>query len=375
MNGLRRLLAIMRKEVRQLRRDRLTFGMIVGIPLLQITLFGFAINTDVRDLRAGVANQSTSQLARWLVADAAASQVIRIVHQVDTPEQLETLIRRGEIAVGVFIPEDFTRRLQDPEHRPAAQLLIDGSDPLILATARQLANLETGHRIETPRPQKTETFSIRPYFNPERRSALYIVPGLTGVILTMTMVLFTAVSIVRERERGNLELLTNTPVGKTELMVGKITPLYPDRAGTGVADPGSGGVFVPCSGQWPTGGCVPGRPEFYRSQPDHGTGYFHPGQKSVSGHADHLFLFPALNTVVRLHVPFRRHAANGPVDCRIAATDPLHPPDSRHPAAGGGYRGTLARNRRPGGIQRGHADPGGSPLPQNPGLSQASPIA
>ncbi len=224
MNGLRRLLAIMRKEVRQLRRDRLTFGMIVGIPLLQITLFGFAINTDVRDLRAGVANQSTSQLARWLVADAAASQVIRIVHQVDTPEQLETLIRRGEIAVGVFIPEDFTRRLQDPEHRPAAQLLIDGSDPLILATARQLANLETGHRIEAPRPQKTETFSIRPYFNPERRSALYIVPGLTGVILTMTMVLFTAVSIVRERERGNLELLINTPVGKTELMVGKITP-------------------------------------------------------------------------------------------------------------------------------------------------------
>lgn len=224
MNSLIRLLAIMQKEIRQLRRDRLTLGMIVGIPLLQITLFGFAINTDVRHLNAGVANQSSSQLARWLVADAEASQVIRIVRLVDTPEQLETLIRRGEISVGLFIPEDFSRRLQDPEHRPAAQLLIDGSDPLILAAARQLTGMETLHRIEAPRKGQTPTFAIRPYFNPERRSALYIVPGLMGVILTMTMVLFTAVSIVRERERGNLELLINTPVRKAELMVGKITP-------------------------------------------------------------------------------------------------------------------------------------------------------
>ncbi|MBM3204021.1 ABC transporter permease, partial [Candidatus Woesearchaeota archaeon] len=181
MNSLIRLLAIMHKEVRQLRRDRLTLGMIVGIPLLQITLFGFAINTDVRYLTAGVANQSASQLARWLVADAEASQVIRIVRQVDTPEQLENLIRRGDIAVGLFIPEDFTRRLQDPEHRPAAQLLIDGSDPLILAAARQLSAMETLHRIEAPRKLQTPTFAIRPYFNPERRSALYIVPGLMGV--------------------------------------------------------------------------------------------------------------------------------------------------------------------------------------------------
>ncbi|MGI9211399.1 MAG: ABC transporter permease [Methylococcaceae bacterium] len=224
MNSLIRLLAIMQKEIRQLRRDRLTLGMIIGIPLLQITLFGYAINTDVRYISAGVANQSASQQARWLVADAEASQVIRVIREVNTADQLETLIRKGEISVGLFIPEDFTRRVQDPEHRPAAQLLVDGSDPIILAAARQLLGMEITQRIEAPRPVKTPTFEFRPYFNPERRSALYIVPGLMGVVLTMTMVLFTAVSIVRERERGNLELLINTPVRKSELMVGKITP-------------------------------------------------------------------------------------------------------------------------------------------------------
>jgi ABC-2 type transport system permease protein len=223
MTSLLRMLAIMRKEIRQLRRDRLTFGMIVGIPILQITLFGFAINTDVRHLRAAVADQSGVQLARLLAADAEASQVVRITHRVHTPEQLEDLLRRGDIAVGIFIPADFAARLQD-ERRVAAQLLIDGSDPLILAAARQLTGLELRYgTAATPQP-RPPLFEIRNHYNPERRSAVNIVPGLIGVILTMTMVLFTAVAIVRERERGNLELLINTPVRNVELMVGKIIP-------------------------------------------------------------------------------------------------------------------------------------------------------
>jgi ABC-2 type transport system permease protein len=223
MTGLLRLLAIMRKEIRQLRRDRLTFGMIVGIPILQITLFGFAINTDVRHLRAGVADYSGTQMARILTMDAAASQVIDITHRVRTPEELEDLLRAGEISVGLFIPADFGQRLQD-NNRPAAQLLIDGSDPLILAAARQLAGLELRYATEVAPARRAAFFEIRNYYNPERRSAVYIVPGLIGVILTMTMVLFTAVAIVRERERGNLELLINTPVKNVELMVGKIIP-------------------------------------------------------------------------------------------------------------------------------------------------------
>lgn len=224
MTGLLRLLAIMRKEIRQLRRDRLTFGMIVGIPILQITLFGFAINTDVRHIRAAVADYSGTQLSRILAADAEASQVVAIVRHVRTPEELEELLRIGAISVGIFIPADFGQRLQENTGRPAAQLLIDGSDPLILAAARQLTGMSLRYATETPPKAQPPLFEIRAYYNPERRSSVYIVPGLIGVILTMTMVLFTAVAIVRERERGNLELLINTPVKNVELMVGKIIP-------------------------------------------------------------------------------------------------------------------------------------------------------
>src|SRR5690606_15424174 len=131
-----RLFAILHKEVRQLRRDRLTFGMIVGIPIMQIILFGYAINTDLRHLRAGVADQAGTQLSRILVQDAQASQVIDIVARVATAQELETLLRRGEIAVGLFIPADFGQRLQRGT-RPAAQLMVDGSDPVLLSAARR----------------------------------------------------------------------------------------------------------------------------------------------------------------------------------------------------------------------------------------------
>lgn len=223
MNSLWRLFAIILKEIRQLRRDRLTFGMIVGIPLLQITLFGYAINADVRHLRAGLADQSHTQLARELAADAVATQVIDLVRRVDTAAELEELLRRNEIAVGLFIPPDFPRRVQEGD-RPAAQLLIDGSDPLVLAAARQLAGIGQQYATVPRAIQRAPLFEVRNYFNPERRSAVNIVPALIGVILTMTMVLFTAVAIVRERERGNLELLITTPVRNLELMLGKIIP-------------------------------------------------------------------------------------------------------------------------------------------------------
>jgi len=234
MNSLRRVIAMARKEFRQLRRDRLTIGMIVGIPLMQVMLFGYAINTDVRHLRAGVADLAGTQRARMLVADAEASQVIDVVKRAASAAELELLLRRGAIAVGLFIPPDFDRRIYrlgmaamhgQPAPVPA-QLLVDGSDPVILGAAQGLAHLPVQMRF-IPGPVGTvsrDSFAVRAYFNPERRSVVQIVPGLIGVILTMTMVLFTAVAIVRERERGNLELLITTPVRTIELMVGKIVP-------------------------------------------------------------------------------------------------------------------------------------------------------
>lgn len=223
MNCITRLLAIVHKEVRQLRRDRLTFGMIVGIPILQIILFGYAINTDVRHLRAGVADQAHTQLSRLLVQDAQASQVVDVVVSVRTADELEEHLRRGDIAVGLYIPPDFGNRVQRGD-RPPAQLLVDGSDPVILGAARQLAELPVRYHSQPLQSARAPTFEIRNHYNPERRSAVHIVPALTGVILTMTMVLFTAVAIVRERERGNLEMLITTPVTSAELMIGKILP-------------------------------------------------------------------------------------------------------------------------------------------------------
>jgi ABC-2 type transport system permease protein len=222
MRSLLRVLAIARKELRQLRRDRLTFGMIVGIPVLQLLLFGYAINQDVRHLRAGVADLAGTQSARQLVQDAQATQVVDVVARAHSASELEALLRRGKISVGLLVPHDFERRLESGD-RAAAQLLVDGSDPIVLAAARGIAALPVLTRplASVPPP---DTFEIRAYYNPERRSEVQIVPGLMGVILTMTMVLFTAVAIVRERERGNLELLINTPVRTPELMAGKILP-------------------------------------------------------------------------------------------------------------------------------------------------------
>ncbi len=222
MKALLRLAAIMRKEVRQLLRDRLTIGMIIGIPMIQLALFGYAINTDVRHLRAAVADEARSHLARQFVADLEASQVIDLVAAVANPQELMESIRAGRIAVGVHVHPDFDRRVIDGREA-AVQVLVDGTDPTILQVANQLTAMTA--RFDTqPAPPAVRQIEVRNFYNPERRSAVAIVPGLTGVILTMTMVLFTAVAIVRERERGNLELLIATPVATGELMVGKIVP-------------------------------------------------------------------------------------------------------------------------------------------------------
>ena len=222
MKSLSRLLAITKKEVRQMRRDRLTFGMIVGIPVIQMLLFGYAINTDVRNLRTAVVDQANTHLSRQFVEELRETQVVNIVARVETPAQLEELMRMGEISVGVVVPADFSRRVMDPD-RPAVHLLVDGSDPTISGVANQLRVMPVAFDTRPIEPPGNNV-EVRPYYNPERRTPVNIIPGLMGVILTLTMMLFTAVAIVRERERGNLELLINTPVTSGELMIGKVLP-------------------------------------------------------------------------------------------------------------------------------------------------------
>lgn len=220
MKALRRMGAIAGKEVKHLLRDRLTIGMIAGIPIMQLLLFGYAINTDVRHLSAAVADQANSQYSRNLVAAAEATQVIDVTRRVATPQELETLLQKGETNVGIYLPPDLERRTQQPA-RSNGQLLVDGADPVILRAVESLTRLNTPEQTS---PDKPGAFALRAFYNPERRSEVFVVPGLIGVILTMTMMLFTAASIVRERERGNLELLITMPVGTLELMAAKIAP-------------------------------------------------------------------------------------------------------------------------------------------------------
>ncbi|MCY1359762.1 Inner membrane transport permease YbhS [compost metagenome] len=217
--NLRRMAAIVLKELRQLRRDRLTFAMIAGIPIMQLVLFGYAINLDVRGLDAAVLDQANTANSREAVAEIASSQVIYLRYRLSTPQQVNEMLREGKVSSVLVVPPDFESRLQrkDPD-RPPLQLVVDGSDQTVQAAARQLA----GYPL--PGWEKPSSVSVVNLYNPERLAPLNTVPGLVGVILTMTMVLFTAIALVRERERGNMEMLITTPVSPWELTIGKVLP-------------------------------------------------------------------------------------------------------------------------------------------------------
>lgn len=225
MKFWRRTKAIAVKEVRQLSRDRLTFGFVIGIPVIQLLLFGFAINQDVRHISAGVADLAGTSASRQIVSSLQATQVLDIKRHVRTAEDLEDLIRVGQISVGIYIPPDFERRLARGDRTPV-QLLVDASDPVILGPVRALRAMPTQLRkgVSSGQLASGSLLEVRAFYNPERRTEVQIVPGLIGVILTLTMVLFTSIAIVRERELGNLEMLITTPVKSHELMIGKILP-------------------------------------------------------------------------------------------------------------------------------------------------------
>ncbi len=225
MNFLHRMLAIMHKEVLQLKRDRLTFGMIVMIPLIQLLLFGYAINTNVRNIPVGVVDMSASAGGRIILETIKATQVVNVRAFYQTPKEAEQAIIRGEVRAVLVLPNDLPKRLVNNE--TIGQWLVDGSDTMVSGAILQLQHMPLSQVLIDPMLDygvQRPTFDIALFFNPERRSAVNIVPGLTGVILTMTMILFTSAAIVRERERGNLELLITTPIKPIELMIGKILP-------------------------------------------------------------------------------------------------------------------------------------------------------
>lgn len=215
-----------------MRRDRATFGMMIGIPLLQLTLFGFAINSDPRHLPAAIRAADQGPFARTLVAALKNSGYFNLVREAATEAEADRLLKLGEVQFVVNIPEDFTRRLLRGE-RPTVLIEADATDPAAtgpaLAAMRALAATVLDRDLTGPlAPLRARAgpvnFQVHAHYNPENITQFNVVPGLMGVVLTMTMVVITALAITRERERGTMENLLSTPVRPFEVMAGKIIP-------------------------------------------------------------------------------------------------------------------------------------------------------
>ena len=227
-----RWVGIIVKEFIQLRRDRLTFGMIIGIPVLQLILFGYAINADPKRLPTAVLAADSGPYSRSLLAAMQTSGYFRIERNVSSEEELDGLLARGEVQFAVTIPAGFDRRLVRGE-RPVLLVEADASDPT--ATGNAIAALQqisinglsrdlSGPLAEMKPVLPPVEMRVHRRYNPEGVSAFNIVPGLIGTILTMTMVLMTGLAMTRERERGTFENLLATPALPIEVMTGKIVP-------------------------------------------------------------------------------------------------------------------------------------------------------
>jgi ABC-2 type transport system permease protein len=229
-----RTLTIARKELLQLRRDRLTLAMMLVLPVMQLMLFGYAINTDVRHIPTIVYDQDASARSRDLAASLVSTGFYDVVGNARDYTDIEHALRGGTARVALVIPARYSSHITRGE--PAqVQLIVDGSDPQTVASATNTAaslvaarsaQLMVGRLRASGSGVSFEPISLEPstWYNPDLRTAVYIVPGLVGVILTMTMVMLTSMAIARERERGTLEQLIVSPVRKLELVVGKILP-------------------------------------------------------------------------------------------------------------------------------------------------------
>lgn len=227
-----RMAAVFVKEFQQMLRDRLTFGMAVGIPVLQLLLFGYAINTDPKGLPTALIATDTGPLARTLAAALQNTGYFKVVHTGTREADGEALVERGEVQFLVVIPSDFDRRVVRGE-QPAILVSVDATDPSASGNAIAALNGVAAQalRHDLVGPLRALAAGAAPYevrihrrYNPEGLSRYNIVPGLIGTILTMTMVMLTSLAMTRERERGTMENLLATPVRPGEVMVGKILP-------------------------------------------------------------------------------------------------------------------------------------------------------
>jgi ABC-2 type transport system permease protein len=228
----RRFWAVVAKEFIQMRRDRLTFAMMIGIPLVQLILFGYAINSDPKHLPTAVYSADNSVFSRTIVWGLHNSSYFDITREAKNEAEIQKLLAQGTVQFAVDIPVDFSRKLLRGE-RPDLLLEADATDPSAVGYAIAAINLLTTTVLDrdltgplaklrgTPQPVN---LVVHQHYNPENITQYNIVPGLMGVMLTMTMIIITALAITRERERGTMENLLSTPARPGEVMIGKIVP-------------------------------------------------------------------------------------------------------------------------------------------------------
>lgn len=230
--SVRRVMAVWAKEIIQMRRDRLTFGMMFGIPIIQLVLFGFAINSDPKHLPTAIQVEEQSPFVRSIMSGLENSGYYHIVKQTNDPRESQHLLASSQVAFVISIPAGFSERLVRGE-RPQILIEADASDPAASsnAIARAKAIIASSLRYELvgslaslrPAPDPYDLV-VHAVYNPEGITHYNIVPGLLGVILTMTLVMITSIAMTREAERGTIENLLAMPTLPFEVMIGKITP-------------------------------------------------------------------------------------------------------------------------------------------------------
>lgn len=227
-----RFVAMLIKEFHQMRRDRTTLGMMIGVPLIQLTLFGFAINTDPKALPTAVYSPDNSAFTRSITAAMVNTEYFKIVAEPRNATEIDKLLKRGKIQFAVTIPTDFSRKLLRSE-RPQLLVEADATDPVATASAISALNQLAATALREDLKGITQTLNASPQpfeiiihrrYNPENITQYNIVPGLMGVVLTMTLVMITGLAVTRETERGTMENLLAMPVRPFEVMLGKITP-------------------------------------------------------------------------------------------------------------------------------------------------------
>ena len=229
---LRRMWAMIVKEFVQMRRDRMTFATMIFVPILQLVLFGYAINTDPKQLPTAVLVRDDGPLTRAVLAAMKNTDYFDFRVQVRDPEELDRLIRSGEVQFAVEIPASFERDVRRGD-KPSVLVIADATDPVATGTAVSSLQglIDTALKRELRGPDAQLTKANAPFeivlqnrYNPEAITQYNIVPGLLGVVLTMTMMMFTALAVTREIERGTMESLLAMPIKPVEIMLGKIAP-------------------------------------------------------------------------------------------------------------------------------------------------------